>query len=485
MHGLRLKRVLRLAYIGVAAFLLTTPCLFAQSPAPTTNSRFTDAESLMRIFDLMLQHHIEAPTRQQLVLETIVGLYCESDSFDRTQWATKISHESDRNKLVEMIREAQADIETDFEKAAFEVLDNHGVSIQPTKEAIVASQIAANRYVGIGVAISKQDDGPAVFANIIPGGTAESAGIRAGEQLLSANGEKMTDISLPEIIDSLRGPEGSELSVTIRSPEKEERTVTMIRRVVPFKTVGEPIFSTSGKSAIIYLENITSSSVHELRQIAAKLDDKIQLVVIGCKNHLIPIDVHNAVVLASGLFGEGQLGPIKHSDGASQVYPLSGERIFGNRQIKLVVDSKTQGVWAWIAAANKNQDSSSAEAQKRKFYRHIVDPNQLHVSPKHKTQYAWQLETISVPNTDLAAIMPTGLFCDIAGEILQPPHSTEPFITLNRAENAGTVELENLQLEPDAIQRGFNRTQNELGPIPYVDIIEAQLLGSDEDIESK
>lgn len=386
------------------------------TPASSRNCE-EDANRLMNLFDAVMLNHIQCPTRQQLVLDAIAEFQQGKPDFNRRSSSAAISNSPNREALVERLCEVLQTCDPIGSNPSFRFLQKLDVTIQQTKEAKVSEQIAANRYVGIGVAISKKDDGPAIFQTIIPGGTAELAGLKAGDQLLLADGDSMLDIPLSEVIDRLRGPEGSELNITVRSSDgKEERDVTMVRRVVPFKTVAEPVISESGKSATIALDGITASSVHELRQVAAKLDAKVELIAISNRRSGATVDLHHALLLAGGLLGETPFGTITKNDGSTDQFHLSGEPIFGNRIVRILVDNSSDGVWRWIASANTPQpNASDTGLSNREMPPYYYYPDAMRVSPADES-IAYHYALIQIPGTDWTARIPVGIFCDPTGK---------------------------------------------------------------------
>ena len=444
-----------LQLLCLLSILLTTahisqPALAQTSDKLQNAQQSDDAEKLMQIFDTVISNHVNAPTRQQLVLEAIADLHDASTGrFDRKRWVAEISSHSDRDGLTQILENFLGDASIDFTVGKVSALSDLSVTLLPSKEANVSQQIAANRYVGIGVAIRKDGEQPAQFLQIVPGGTAESAGIQPGDLVIEADGRSMLELPLAEIIDCLRGPEGSELKLKVRSANGEnERDLTLTRLVVPFKTVKEPVYSKSKKSVYLSLSNITASSVHELRQIAASLDDQVELVSIGTQASNSAIDLHHVSLLASGLFGQGTLGPLIKNDGTVQEFQLNGEPIFGNRKIVVVVDATSPGVWVWLAAAkSENNFTADANALMLSTQQHSRLKGQsaesFATNPIYNINavfppeaFSWHFQTVQIEGTELTATLPTGTLCDPLGVPVRP---------LNIPPQAPTILLNKLQ----------------------------------------
>ncbi len=82
-------------------------------------------------------------------------------------------------------------------------------------------------YVGIGVRL-EDEEGRAVVASPIDGSPAERAGIETGDVVVAVNGESVEDENITEISERVRGPEGSQVELTLRR-DGEEREVSLER----------------------------------------------------------------------------------------------------------------------------------------------------------------------------------------------------------------------------------------------------------------
>lgn len=85
-----------------------------------------------------------------------------------------------------------------------------------------------SHYAGIGVELEMEAGGARV-TNVLGGGSAKAGGLRADDLILKVDGETVRGKSLAEIVDQLRGPEGTQVALTVRA-RKGEQTVTLTRR---------------------------------------------------------------------------------------------------------------------------------------------------------------------------------------------------------------------------------------------------------------
>ncbi len=154
----------------------------------------------------------------------------------------------------------------------------------PTKkELAVQEQISGNRYVGIGIALrlSKTDVKPVVTTTILHG-SARKAGMKADDIIESVDGKDTRAIPLAQVVDWLRGEEGSSVTVVVQmTGTAESRKYTIVRAKVPFEHLfglhriaeEEFDFHAEPQAPIAYLRvaSFSSSTLHELRQAERKL----------------------------------------------------------------------------------------------------------------------------------------------------------------------------------------------------------------------
>lgn len=92
-------------------------------------------------------------------------------------------------------------------------------------------------FEGIGAEMGMKDDIITVIAPL-EGAPAEKAGIRSGDKILKINGESTAEISLDEAVKKIRGPKGSEVTLSIfREGDDEAHDIAVKRDVIIVKSV--------------------------------------------------------------------------------------------------------------------------------------------------------------------------------------------------------------------------------------------------------
>jgi C-terminal peptidase prc len=110
--------------------------------------------------------------------------------------------------------------------------DDHSVFLTPDEARQEDAQLQGDfSYSGIGIyATVDADKRQAVIFNVFPGSGAEAAGLRAHDAILSIDGQPVMNEAGIDILDNLRGPAGTEVTLLVRSPRRAPREVTVERR---------------------------------------------------------------------------------------------------------------------------------------------------------------------------------------------------------------------------------------------------------------
>jgi carboxyl-terminal processing protease len=119
-------------------------------------------------------------------------------------------------------------------------------------------------FGGIGVEVSIRDDYPTVISPI-EGGPAWTLGIRSGDVITRIEGRSAAGLSIDEVAQKLRGPQGTHVQIGIRREGEEgEVEYSIERREIVTRSVRHA-FLVEGKVGYVRLANFSETSGGELR----------------------------------------------------------------------------------------------------------------------------------------------------------------------------------------------------------------------------
>ncbi|MBX3011077.1 MAG: S41 family peptidase [Caldilineaceae bacterium] len=114
--------------------------------------------------------------------------------------------------------------------------EGHTTFLSPAELERQRSSMAGS-FSGIGAQLGVKDGLPMIVAPI-DDSPASEAGIRAGDIILTVDGEDVTSLSLDAIVDRVRGPSGTEVVLTLyREGEMGTFELTLVRREIKVAAV--------------------------------------------------------------------------------------------------------------------------------------------------------------------------------------------------------------------------------------------------------
>ncbi|MBU6414444.1 MAG: PDZ domain-containing protein [Planctomycetes bacterium] len=204
------------------------PSAFALQPANEPNSNGTgiappppraDAPSRTRGDQQPPQPDLPfGPELKAAVLKEISNIVqgrAFSAGVDFKTWPDKIAKQQEKID--------NATTEQAFTSAVNQAFREFGISHMSLQSPRAAAQRTKTTMVGIGVSLAPQEDGLHVMS-IVPDAPAANAGIQIGDVITKIDGEK------PEGPESLRGDEGTSVTVTVKNSEGTERDVVITRK---------------------------------------------------------------------------------------------------------------------------------------------------------------------------------------------------------------------------------------------------------------
>ena len=176
------------------------------------------------------------------------------------------------NILLEWLPEEQdpADIVYDGIAGMLEVLDPHSNYLDPRSFQKMRSRQEGS-FFGVGIIISRRNGKVTVIAPMA-GTPAAAKGLRAGDVISAVEGTLTEDLPLDDVVDLVRGPEGSNVLLTINRPGlKESFDVEITRTRIPQNTVRFAFVVRPGVG-YIRLSEFSASSVREVHEALDRLE---------------------------------------------------------------------------------------------------------------------------------------------------------------------------------------------------------------------
>ena len=325
---------------------------------------------VFKITDVVLDQHVEPPTRQEMLLCGLTALHPGGLPEGLSRAVSKTAAEDDFAEcLVQFWPKTSRDAESAQLRQTFlygmgQAVPG-GLDFESAKQSVVNRQIAANQYVGIGVMIVSSGNGHRhQIGGTFPRGPAARAGIQPQEYIAEVDGVKTDKLSTEQLVDRLRGPEGTTVILGVTSDATgEPRLVKLTRSVVPRQTVighrqlapekWECVLEGERPVGYLNVQEMTASTVSELREYEAELDAKnVGFLVLDVRGAQCS-ELRYAIAVADALLDDGS-GFVR-SYGQTMSVPLERDCLFREWPMAVLVSSYTSGYAEWLACLLQRQ----------------------------------------------------------------------------------------------------------------------------------
>jgi carboxyl-terminal processing protease len=322
----------------------------------------------MALIDVVLEHHVDPPTRHEMILAGAKALFRGAQShppFGLSERVSRLSSPQQFRALLEEVCGETAPSIASSNNIEFIVLNGIAAAV-PGETFVMAAdqfkveeQLAGNRYVGIGIVLAIESGYPQI-KDTFARGSAHLAGAKAGDLITAIDGADTHKMPLKKAVDMLRGDEGSSVTIKVFSPAENERTLTIPRTVVPRQTVRgykerakeEWNYRVEASSPVAYarITEFSSSTVHELRQLEREVKaNGFRALILDLRRWQSGRFQHAALV-ADALLEGGTIGQVRTSKGVRK-YEADADCLFRGWPIAVLVSGETSSESEWLAAA--------------------------------------------------------------------------------------------------------------------------------------
>lgn len=330
------------------------------------------AGQMWDIIAVIGKQHLEPRPRAELIVaggRALVKAAKAEPPADLERRAAAVQTREEFANLLQQLWPADAKIARAELESAFLVGVSKRVGgelrVIPPLRMMVEDQISGNRYVGIGIQIGKDLslDRPKIVV-AMRNGPARKAGIKANDLFLSVDGKDTKGASLTEIINWLRGDEGTTVTIVAKQPDAaESRTYKLTRAVVPFDSLAghrrpsaeEWDYRPDPELPVAYvrIESLRISTLQELRQLEPRLKAKgFRALVLDLRFSNGDGRMRNAALLADGLLDGGLMWTSHGADEKSRTeYRADRECLFRDWPLAVLINDTLDRQHALVAAA--------------------------------------------------------------------------------------------------------------------------------------
>ena len=192
-------------------------------------------------------------------------------------------------------------------------------------------------FGGLGIEIT-MEDGYVKVVSPIDDTPADKAGIRAGDLIVRIEEDDVLGMTLSEAVALMRGPVGSEITVTVRRGSDNFFDVTIIRDVIKMRSVRHESFDEVGYIRITTFSDQTTpglkKAVNELRD---EHGDNLDGIILDLRNNPGGL-LREAISVSDAFLEEGEIVSTRgrQENQNSRHYATSGDLIDGLPLVVLI-----------------------------------------------------------------------------------------------------------------------------------------------------
>lgn len=285
---------------------------------------------------------------------------------------SKSTSQNKINEVLQLIKYQYVD-DVDTDSLLAVTLNNMLDELDPHSRYIPQSEVASTQeaingsFEGIGVEFKIFRD-TLTIAHVIPGGAAQEAGLKDGQQILRADDVNMYGDSLTneKVIRTLKGEAGSEVTLQINDLQKGAFAVELKRQAVEIKSV-PAAFMLPNAVGYLKLNTFSVHSAAEVRQNLQKLKKQgAKKIILDLRNN--PGGLLTAAQDIAGEFlkKDAVIVFTKSREGVKKYYRAESGGTFTKGTLIVLINQRSASASEIVAGAL--QDNERATLIGRKSY---------------------------------------------------------------------------------------------------------------------
>lgn len=313
-----------LLLVGLTLFLATLACTTVTSRLPFSATPTAARPAIPDIVTRQLRvlDAIDAAVREQYLREDFDGLNWEAVVAD---YRARIEAGLGEKEFIEAMRALAGE----FPPGNARYLSR--------AERLEAETADTRTFTGIGVywSFRAEPEPRVLILAVIEGTPAERAGLQPHDAIYAVDGQPIRVEDRETIVNRIRGPKGTSVTLTVQTPGEERRDVTITRdTIVASDVLRGTVFEAAG---IVYyrLPVVATSDLAET--LAQDLDNQPQapagLILDLRTSRAIEA---NTLLQLLALFGDGELGQF-YTRTESETIRLTGINVNGSQTAPLVI----------------------------------------------------------------------------------------------------------------------------------------------------
>jgi carboxyl-terminal processing protease len=188
-------------------------------------------------------------------------------------------------------------------------------------------------FSGIGVVLEEKPKG-LIIITVLENTPAARAGVEKGERIISVDGQPVGDIPLEQIVEMVKGDEGTDVKIGLAGGPKGKRELTLTRQRIEIPNVESRLLSDGG--GYVQMRQFTKGVAEDVRvEVTSLVDRGAKGLVLDLRGNPGGL-LNEAVNVASIFMEEGEVVSVKERGTPQRSYTAKGDAIEGLPLVVLV-----------------------------------------------------------------------------------------------------------------------------------------------------
>lgn len=161
-------------------------------------------------------------------------------------------------------------------------LDPHSTYIT-AEEMVSVKEAFGGSFSGIGIEFNILND-TIIVVNVISGGPSEKVGLQPNDKIIAVDGKPSIGVKQTDVPKLLRGPKGTQVSLTVaRHGEQEPLEFLIVRDNIPINTV-DAAYMVNPTTGYVRVNRFADNTYRELFEAVEKMD-KPEALILDLRNN--------------------------------------------------------------------------------------------------------------------------------------------------------------------------------------------------------
>jgi carboxyl-terminal processing protease len=234
-------------------------------------------------------------------------------------------------------------------RGMLDTLDDDATSFSEPSIAAIRRADASGEFEGIGALVTMNEENTLQIVQTFADSPAENAGLKPGDLVLEVDGESIVGYGIYDAITLIRGPEGTEVELTIRRGETEPFPVFITRARLDIPIIESRMLEDS--IGYVRLFDFSSTATERLEEaIEALFDQGATALVFDLRGNPGGF-LDQAVQVADLFLEEGLILVERRSDGQEKEFTSTNEGLAQDVPLAVLVNGGSASASEIVAGA--------------------------------------------------------------------------------------------------------------------------------------